>query len=90
MKFHKKDFVLKTDTTIKLKQYNKRIVLRDYKTNGLTKDLFLFFDRMVDVPRIRHGNRQKIDTLISEEALLFAKFLRNERKEWQPRIVKVF
>jgi CRISPR-associated protein Cas1 len=90
MKFHKKDFVLKTDTTIKLKQYNKRIVLRDYKTNGLTEDLFLFFDRMVDVPRIRHGNRQSIDTLISEEALLFAKFLRNERKEWQPRTVRVF
>ena len=87
MKFHKKDFVLKTDTTIKLKQYSKRIVLRDYKTNGLTEDLFLFFDRMVDVPRIRHGNRQRIDTLISEEALLFAKFMRNEISEWKPRIV---
>lgn len=90
MKFHKKDFVLKTDTTIKLKRYTKRIVLRDYKTNGLTEDLFLFFDRMVDVPRIRHGNRQSIDTLISEEALLFAKFMRNEIREWQPRTVRVF
>jgi len=87
MKFHKKDFVLKTDTTIKLKQYNKRIVLRDYKTNGLTEDLFTFFDRMVDVPRIKHGNRQRINTLISEEALLFAKFMRNEISEWKPRIV---
>jgi hypothetical protein len=26
-----------------------------------------------------------IDTLISEEALLFAKYLRNERKDWIPR-----
>jgi hypothetical protein len=44
------------------------------------------FDRIVDVARIKHGNRQTIDTLISEEALLFAKYLRNERKCWNPRI----
>jgi len=87
MKFHKKDFVLKTDTTIKLRKYNKRIVLSDYETNGLTEDLFQFFERMVDVPRIMHGNRQSIDTLINEEALLFAKFLRGEKPSWQPRIV---
>jgi len=30
-----------------------------------------------------------LDTLISEEALLLAKFLRNERKVWLPRIVIV-
>ena len=47
----------------------------------------LFFERMVNVPRIMHGNRQSIDTLINEEALLFAKYLRHEIKEWQPRIV---
>jgi len=33
-----------------------------------------------------YGNKQSIDTLISEEALLLAKYLRNERKEWIPRI----
>jgi hypothetical protein len=32
------------------------------------------------------GNRQSIDTLINEEALLFAKYLRNEKKDWLPRI----
>jgi hypothetical protein len=42
---------------------------------------------MVDVDRIKVGNRQTIDTLISEEALLFEKYLRNEKKEWNPRIV---
>jgi len=63
-----------------------RIVLTDYETNGLTEDLFRFFERMVNVPRIMHGNRQSIDTLINEEALLFAKYLRHEIKEWQPRI----
>jgi hypothetical protein len=29
--------------------------------------------------------KQEIETLINEEALLFAKFLRNEIKELQPR-----
>jgi hypothetical protein len=44
------------------------------------------FDRMVNVERIKVGNWQTIDTLISEEVLLFAKYLRNEKKEWIPRI----
>lgn len=30
---------------------------------------------------------QEIETLINEEALLFAKYLRLETKEWNPRIV---
>jgi len=33
------------------------------------------------------GEKQEIETLINEEALLFAKYLRNERKIWTPRIV---
>jgi len=45
-----------------------------------------FFDRMVDVERIKIGKKQTIDTLISEEGLLFAKYLRNERKDLTPRI----
>jgi len=32
------------------------------------------------------GKRQTIETLINEEALLLAKFLRDERKTWTPRI----
>ena len=44
-----------------------------------------FFERMVNVERIKVGEWQTIDTLISEEALLFAKYLRNERKDWNPR-----
>jgi hypothetical protein len=35
----------------------------------------------------RLEKRQTIDTLISEEALLFAKYIRKEKKEWLPRIV---
>jgi hypothetical protein len=41
---------------------------------------------MVNVERIKVGNKQTIDTLMSEEALLFAKYLRHERKEWFPRL----
>jgi len=33
-------------------------------------------------PRIKHSNRQTFETLINEEALLFAKYLRDERKPW--------
>jgi hypothetical protein len=50
------------------------------------KLLNAFFEVIVEVPRIRIGGRQTIETLISEEALLLAKFLRDERKTWRPRI----
>jgi len=40
----------------------------------------------VEIPRIRHGNKQTIETLINEEAYLLAKYLRNEKPSWKPRI----
>ena len=63
----------------------KKIHLKEYKADCLAEDLNAFFDRMVDIERIKIGKRQTIDTLISEEALLFAKYLRHERKDWTPR-----
>jgi len=53
------------------------------------KSLYKYFEREVEVPRIRIGKKQTIETLISEEALLLAKFLRDERKTWLPRITIV-
>jgi len=50
------------------------------------KQLEVFFKATVEVPRIRIGGRQTIETLINEEALLLAKFVRDERKTWIPRI----
>ena len=38
------------------------------------KQLNAFFEATVEVPRIRIGKKQTIETLISEEALLLAKF----------------
>jgi hypothetical protein len=43
---------------------------------------------MVEIPRIRVVKRQTIETLISEEALLLAGFLRDERKNWIPRVAR--
>jgi len=42
-------------------------------------------NREVEISRIKVRKRQTFETLINEEALLLAKFLRNE-KEWIPRI----
>ena len=67
----------------------KRIHLCKCETDSLAEGLNGIFNREVAISRIRHGKKQTLDTLISEEALLLAKFLRNERKEWTPRIVAV-
>jgi hypothetical protein len=45
-----------------------------------------YFETIVEIPRIKVGEKQTIETLINEEALLFAKYLRNEKKDWIPRI----
>ena len=45
-----------------------------------------FFDSRVEIPRIRVGEGQTIETLINEESLLLAKSLRNEHEDWIPRI----
>jgi len=47
--------------------------------------LNMYFEKKVEVPRIRVGERQTLETLINEEALLFAKYVRNERQMWTPR-----
>ena len=46
------------------------------------KQLNAFFEAIVEVPRMRIGGRQTIETLINEEALLFAKNLRDEIENW--------
>jgi CRISPR-associated protein Cas1 len=87
-KLRKKDFVFVTDFMMHLKM-GKRIHLCEFETNGLAEDLNMLFERVVEVPRIRHGSKQTIDTLINEEAYLFAKFLRHERETWIPRIASL-
>jgi hypothetical protein len=67
----------------------KKIHLCDYETDELAKDLWSFFERTVEIPRIKVGKRQTLETLINEEALLFAKYLRGERETWIPRIPSI-
>lgn len=54
--------------------------MNEDSTKDFMKKLNLFFESIVEVPRIRRGNRQTLETLINEEALLFAKYLRNENR----------
>jgi len=44
------------------------------------------FRTEVNVSRIRTGKKQELETLMNEEAMLFAKYLRNEKQTWNPRI----
>jgi len=77
--------VLVTDFMTRLK-IGKRIHLCEYETNDLAEGLKSLFQRDVKIPRVRHGTKQTIDTLISEEATLLAQYLRNEKGKWIPRI----
>ncbi len=84
-RLRKKDFATKAES-VSRKRNGKREYLNGSQTRHLMKQLNAFFEVIVEVPRIRIGKRQTIETLINEEALLLAKFLRDERKSWIPRI----
>ena len=83
-----KDFIAKTENIGRKKQ-GKREYLNSPKTRELMKRLNIFFESSVEIPRIKVGKMQTVDTLINEEALLFAKFLRNERKTWISRLKEI-
>lgn len=84
----RKDFVVKTEKYVSNRQ-GKREYLCDCKTNDLMRRFYAYLDWKVRIPRIRHGEKSSIETLISEEALLFAKYLRNEIETWIPRIASL-
>jgi CRISPR-associated protein Cas1 len=85
----KRDFTFKTEKDSRQKK-GKREYLNDIETKDFTKKLNDYFETYVDLPRIRVGERQTIETLINEEVLLFAKRLRNEKKDWIPRISQLY
>lgn len=82
-----KDFMLKEENLGNRK--GKRQYINDTKTRELMNRINTYFRSIVNVPRMRMGKRQEIETLISEEALLSAQYLRNEKQTWVPRIVKL-
>jgi CRISPR-associated protein Cas1 len=81
----RKDFVVKTEK-YRPNKFGKREYLSDSKTDDLTKRFYAYLDWKVRIPRIGHGNRSSIETLINEETSLLAKYIRNEQKSWIPRI----
>ena len=92
------DFLIKYSRKLKRKDFEKhylkghyekktpRIFLNHSWTNNLVKSLDKFFGTKVDIPRIRRGKRQSLETLINEEASLLASYIRGEKPEWIPRI----
>lgn len=78
------DFDLKEDN-YSVNRKGKRQYLSDRKNKELLNLLDRFFERKVCVPRIRRGEHQEIETLVNEEALLFANYLRDEKSTWIPR-----
>ncbi len=56
----------------------KREYLSDTETKNFMVALDRLFDEYVEIPRIRHGKRQEFEMLISEEALLLAKYLKQD------------
>ncbi len=55
----------------------------------MMKELERYFESKVDVPLIRQGKRQRLETLINEEAFLLVKYIRDEITNWIPRVVGV-
>ena len=83
-----KDFVLKEESFTSNRK-GKRQYLNGAKNVEFLKRLNMYFRSKIEIPRIKVGKKQEIETLIAEEALLFAKYLREEIEEWNPRIVSL-
>jgi hypothetical protein len=54
------------------------------------KKLNEFYESEVEMARMRAGERQTVETLVNEEALLLAKFLRDEHETWNLRVPKLW
>jgi CRISPR/Cas system-associated endonuclease Cas1 len=84
----KSDLVLKEEICSSRRR-GKRQYLGKKENNAFFKKLNKHFTSVVEVPRMKVGNRQEIETLINDEAFLFAKYLRGEKTHWEPRIAEL-
>jgi CRISPR-associated protein Cas1 len=84
-KINKRDFKMKTESASHGKK-GKREYLNEPETKNLLSELNDFFETSVEAKRIRNVEHQTLETLINEESLLFAKYLRGEIKSWTPRV----
>jgi CRISPR-associated protein Cas1 len=81
----KKDFAMKREH-YSSKRRGEREYLKKPLTDEMMRKLNAFFETTLDIPRVKHGKKQTIETLINEDTLLLAQYLRNERPSWAPRI----
>lgn len=86
-KLNAEDFELK-DVAVMGKK-GKRAFLNKERNKEFLIKLEDYFGRTVNIPRIMRGKRCKLETMINEEALLLASFIRCERKSWTPRIASL-
>ena len=82
------DFKLK-DEDFSGNRKGRRQYLNDKMQHEFFEKINLNFQSKVEVPSFRRGKTQEIETLINEEAFLFAKYLRGERTTWIPRIAEL-
>jgi CRISPR-associated protein Cas1 len=80
-----RDFTVKTEN-LASKKKGKREYLKNSRTRELMGKIENVFGSKINIPRIKVGKKQTLETLINEECLLFGKFLRGEREIWVPRI----
>jgi CRISPR-associated protein Cas1 len=88
LQLSERDFTLKAED-YSSKKKGKREYLKNDTTNLFIKGINKHFEDIVEIPRIRVGAKQEIETLINEEAFLLAKYLRGERPTWIPRIAEL-
>ncbi len=81
-KLDEKDFVWKDD--IHAGRKGKRAFLNKQRNKEFLDRLEDYFQTIVNVPRVKHGKRQEIESVINEEAMLLASFIRGKRI-WEPR-----
>jgi len=84
-KLRSKDFIIKTEN-LGRKKRGKREYIHNQLTRDLMTKLEAHFESTVEIPRIKIGKKQAVETLINEEALLLAKYFRNEQTSWNPKI----
>ena len=80
-----KHFVIKAEG-FSSRRKGKRQYLNETMTDEFIMRLNAYFESEVEIPRIKVGKRQEIETLINEEVMLLGKYLRDERESWVPRI----
>jgi CRISPR/Cas system-associated endonuclease Cas1 len=87
-KLGRKDFTVKSED-FSTRRKGIREYLNDSQTYDFVKALNQYFQSKIRMPRLRMGKQQEIETLINEEALLLAQYLRNEKNDWNPRIANL-